>query len=294
MLARGLISGAPLLALDEPAAGSRPRWARAAARGVRPGGRRTARADDPHRHPPHRGAAAHHEPRAAPPRRPDRRCRAARRGADRREPQRLLRAAAPRRAPRAAGCSCTARARRVSFTIAASPDERRSRPGTPPAAAAAPTCAPTRPPTTEPTAISAATPQSTSAANAKTIAATRFVSVASTFLSALTRCSVVGQREPEDGEQQDPLRGAEVAAVDARERGGRRASSGPPCGRARRRRASSRAESQRLERRSSTRAPAMKNGTIALNADAGSASRSAAPISAPVSEAPPSTSDRRP
>ena len=103
LLARGLISGAPLLALDEPAAGLDLGGRELLLERLRPGVAASARPHDAHRHAPHRGAAAYDEPRAAPARRTHRRRRPARRGADRREPQRLLRAAAAPRAPRRAG-----------------------------------------------------------------------------------------------------------------------------------------------------------------------------------------------
>jgi hypothetical protein len=71
-----------------------------------------------------------------------------------------------------------------------------------------------RPAEIEPIAIRPTAGQSTCATSAKTIPTAGWRAPASTFLAALRRCSGVVEREPEDRQQHDPLRRAEVAAVD--------------------------------------------------------------------------------
>ena len=111
-------------------------------------------------------------------------------------------------------------------------------------------------------------PVDTGATNAKTMPDTRFTSIARRFLIALTCWRSSRKRHAEDAEQQDPLRRAEVAAVDARCPNTSRRRDRARAGRRAGRRAASRFAS-RGWRTMSTSAMTMNTGTIASNADAG-------------------------
>ena len=100
-------------------------------------------------------------------------------------------------------------------------------------------------------------------------------------LERVDALQVVVDRDAEDREQQDPLRGAEVAAVDA---GQPAAASAERAARGHGRAAARRRASRRSMRgwsTMSTSASATNSGTIASNADAGSASSSTAPAMPP-------------
>ena len=136
-------------------------------------------------------------------------------GVDRVVPVSTRRAGA--RAPRRQRRAAQARAGPIgdeSFAIAKQPTqtitraERRRR--QPP-----PDRAPTKPPIVAPAAISSATPQSTSATKTKMTRGDDVRQAGEDVLDRVDPLQVVVQGEPEDREQHDPLRGAEVAAVDA-------------------------------------------------------------------------------
>ena len=110
-------------------------------------------------------------------------------------------------------------------------------------------------------------------------------------LERVDALEVVGQRQAEDREQQDPLRRAEVAAVDAGAED-RRERPAPRAGR--RVRGARRARRVRRGwRTTSTSAITMNTGTIASNAESGSSSSATAPRTPPVSDARLSRSSRR-
>ena len=72
-------------------------------------------------------------------------------------------------------------------------------------------------PITEPIAMSPTATQATSPMTTNSSAATKLTVSAKTFFKALVRANVSGNNTPSVAKQDDPLRGAEVAAVDAGE-----------------------------------------------------------------------------
>ena len=80
--------------------------------------------------------------------------------------------------------------------------------------------APSAPPTMAPAATSATASQATSAKTMKYAAATPFTSPGQHVLHRVRAVDVVRDQDPEHREQDDPLRRAEVAAVDAGQEGG--------------------------------------------------------------------------